>query len=122
MLYGSEGCLDWESGLWLRDKTHIPGEALIEEFMGSLSTEEKETLFPGGVTDTFAVQLKDFADAVRLGTRPETDGVDGFKAQAICMAVYESARAGRPVSLREIEQCELEGYQGEINQDLGIAC
>ena len=119
-IYGSEGCIDWESGLWLRDGTHVKNEDLVQEFMGGLSEEERERLFPGGVTDTFAVELKDFADAVRTGSRPEVDGMEGYKAQAICMAIFESAWADRPVSLREIERCETEGYQAEINQALGI--
>jgi len=119
-LYGSEGCIDWESGLWLRDETHVDKEALVEEFMKSLSEEEKEGLFPGGVTNSIAVELKDFADAVRLGTVPEVDGMEGFKAQAICMAIFESAWFNRPVSLREIERCETEGYQAEINAALDI--
>ena len=37
------------------------------------------------------------------------------------MAVFESAHANRPVSFREIERLELEGYQQEINEALGLA-
>ena len=88
--------------------------------MGSLAEEEKEKLFPGGVTNAIAVELKDFADAVRLGTVPEVDGMEGYKALAICLALFESAWFNRPVSLEEIERCETEGYQKEINQALGI--
>jgi predicted dehydrogenase len=119
-LYGSEGCLDWDSGLWLRDGTHIDRETLIREFMEGLSGDERARLFPGGVTNPISVELKDFADAVRSGTVPEVDGMEGFKAQAICMAVFESDWFNRPVSLREVERCELEGYQREINEALGI--
>ena len=46
--------------------------------------------------------------------------MEGYKAQAICMAVFESAWHNRPVSMQEIERCELEGYQSEINESLGI--
>ena len=120
VLYGSEGCIDWDSGLWLRDQTHIDGETLMDEFLASLDDDERERLFPGGVTDPIAVELNDFAAAVRLGTVPEVDGEMGFRAQALCMALFESDWLGRPVTLQEIERCETEGYQAEINQALDI--
>ena len=120
VIYGSEGCIDWNGGLWLRDGTHIDNDALIKEFMESISDEQKERFFPSGITDTVAIELKDFADAVRIGTVPEVDVMEGLKDQAICMAIFESAWFNRPVSLQEIERCELEGYQKEINEALGI--
>ena len=120
VLYGSEGCLDWETGLWGRQGEHLSNEELVAEFRGSLDEEAEEQLFPGGVTHPVAVELVDFARAVRSEGRPEVDGMEGFKAQAICAAVYESGWHGRPVTLREIERCELEGYQAGINAGLGI--
>ena len=120
VLYGSEGCMDWESGLWLRDGTHVERETLVEEYMQGLAAAEKERLFPGGVTNPIAQELNDFAAAVRLGTVPEVDGEMGFRALALCLALFESSWFGRPVSLQEIERCETEGYQAEINQALGI--
>ncbi len=120
VIYGSEGCIDWESGWWGRDGSHLEREKLIEEFMGSLKEEEKERLFPGGVTDAIAVELKDFADAVRQGAVPEVDGLGGYRAQAICMAVFESGWSGRPVILQEVERLEVEEYQRPINEMLGI--
>lgn len=120
VLYGEEGCIDWHSGLWLRDGTHIDNETLVREFMESLTPEQKEKYFPGGITDTVAIELKDFADAVRLGTIPEVDVMEGLRDQAICMAIFESAWFGRPVTIQEIIRCELEGYQREINEQLGL--
>ena len=80
-----------------------------------------EYYFPSGIEDTVAIELKYFADAIMTGGKPEVDGIEGMKSEAICMAVYESGWHGRPVTLAEIESCELEGYQGEINEKLGIA-
>ena len=88
--------------------------------MDSLSDDEREYYFPGGVEDTVAIELKYFADAIRNGGKPEVDGLEGLRSQAICMAVYESGWFGRPVTIAEIESCELEGYQKEINEHLGI--
>ena len=35
--------------------------------------------------------------------KPEVDGLEGLRSQAICMAVYESGWFGRPVTIAEIE-------------------
>jgi hypothetical protein len=82
--------------------------------------EESERWFPGGTENTIAIELVDFARAVRIGTVPEVDGLEGLRAQAICMAIFESARAGQPMPVEAIESGHSEGYQDEIDQVLGI--
>ena len=119
-IYGSEGALDWGRGLVPRGGEPISNEDLMKEFMDSLSDSEREYYFPGGIEDTVAIELKYFADAIRSGGKPEVDAVEGMRSEAICMAVYESGWFGRPVTIAEIENCELEGYQKEINDKLGI--
>lgn len=119
-VYGSEGSLDWNQGLVPRGGEPISNEDLMQEFTNSLSDSEREYYFPGGVEDTVAIELKYFADAIRSGGQPEVDAVEGMRSEAICMAVYESGWFGRPVTIEEIENCELEGYQKEINDKLGI--
>ena len=57
VLYGSEGCLDWDSGLWLRDGSHIERDALVQEFTDGLGDEERERLFPGGTTNPIAIEF-----------------------------------------------------------------
>ncbi len=74
----------------------------MREYRASLSNEEGEKLFSGGAADTFCIEL------------------EGFKAQAICLAVFESSWHQQPGSLREIERCELEGFQAGINEALDI--
>lgn len=119
-VYGSEGCLDFGEGLVPRNGEPISNEDLVSEFMDSISEEEREYYFPSGIGNTVAIELKYFADAINTGGKPEVDGIEGMKSEAICMAVYESGWHGRPVTLAEIENCELEGYQKEINDKLGI--
>jgi len=119
-IYGSEGCVDWETGLWTRDGQNVGRDDLIAEFTNSLTEEEREELFPGGTENTFAIEIVDFCQAVRGGTRPETDGLEGLRAQAICMAIFESAWYGQPVPLDDIERGEIEGYQAEINELLAL--
>ena len=65
-------------------------------------------------------QAQEFADAVRGLCTPEVDGLDGYRSQAICMAVFESSRLGRAVGMGEVERGEVEVYQGEIDRALGI--
>jgi len=138
--YGSEGCIDLSGGLFPRGGENVNNDALYNEFIQSISEEEKEYYFPRGVTDTVAIELKYFADAIHAGGKPMVaevaktsgesvrhfpphdfvDGIEGMKSQAICMAVFESSWHGRAVTLKEIENCELEGYQKEINDSLGL--
>ena len=120
ILYGSEGCLHWDSGLWTRDGSQTDVDSLVAEFRGAIDADEKERLFPGGVEDPIATELHDFARSVRLGTVPEVDGLEGYRAMAICLAVFESAHLNRPVTLAEVEGLEVEGYQQDINERLGI--
>jgi len=47
-----------------------------------------------------AAQLADLLDAVDTGREPAVSGQDGRDALAIVLAVYESSRTGRPVTVR----------------------
>ncbi|MFH1567117.1 MAG: Gfo/Idh/MocA family oxidoreductase, partial [Gemmatimonadota bacterium] len=120
VIYGSEGCIDWDTGLWARGGANTGKEALIQEYRASLNEADRARLFPGGTENTFAIEIADFCQAVRGGTTPETDGLAGLRAQAICMAIFESGWFGQPVSVAAIERCEVEGYQAEVNELLGI--
>ena len=120
VLYGSEGCIDWDTGLWSRAGKQTRTETLVKEYKRKLPEDERERLFPGGVEDSIAVELQDFAAAVRGGRSVEVDGLDGYRSQAICMAIFEASRLGRAVGMGEIERGEVEVYQGEIDRALGI--
>ena len=118
VLYGSEGSLDWVDGLTTRDGEKTDNDALQKQFLESLSAEQKEKLFPGGVQDVFGIEIKEFGDCIRNGDIPEITGMEGYKDLGLCMALFESAWHNRPVTLQEIERCELEGYQAELNAAL----
>jgi predicted dehydrogenase len=118
-IYGSEGCLDWERGL-KTSTLELSREELVNEFMRSLSDEERELFFPRGLTDTVAHELKEFIDACLHGAPMETDGLEGYKAEAICYAVYESAATGKPVRVADVEALAVEEYQRDINASLGL--
>lgn len=119
ILYGSEGCIDWEEGLHHKGTT-VPMKALIQQLMSSLNDEERENLFPAGITHTFALEIKELGDALLHGATFEVDGVVGLKAEAIPMGIYESSRLGQAVKISQIESCELENYQKEVNDSVGL--
>jgi len=118
-IYGEEGCIRWGVGLKTRSESRSI-EELTEEFMKSLSDDEKERLFPFGITDTVATELKEFIDAVLIGTPIEITGIEGYKDEAICLALYESSEIGCPVKMADVESLKIESYQSRFNKTLGI--
>jgi predicted dehydrogenase len=120
VIYGSEGSLDLKDGLQVGEQK-LSIKELTEEYMSSLPPEEKERLFPRGITSPVATELWEFVQAVRGKARVETDALEGYKAEAISIALYESAAAGRWVTLEEVENLQVEQYQAEINADLGLS-
>jgi predicted dehydrogenase len=118
-VYGDEGSLIFGGGLQTRDEC-LTMKQLVRKYMASLSAQEKERWFPGGVTDTVATELEEFFRAVRGGPQVEITGMEGYKDQAICEAVYESHALGAAVRVADIEALKLENYQRDLNQALGI--
>ena len=119
VIYGEEGSLDLSAGLKTR-KAELKVDELVYEFMNSISKDEKERLFPRGVTDTVATELKEFGDAVLLGRPMETSGADQYKSLAVCFGVYESAAANQPIKIRDVEDLKVEVYQQDLNEGLGL--
>ncbi|MGC9063786.1 MAG: hypothetical protein ACP5JL_03820, partial [bacterium] len=108
-----KGCIVWNEGVYRGDK-NISMEELEKEFMKNLSPQERERFFPNGITDTIAIELKEFFDAVLGLGSIETTGLVGLKDEAICMAVYESSLLNLPVKIRDIEECRVENYQSQL--------
>ena len=112
-VYGDKGCIVWNEGLYI-GTDNIPREQLEKEFMASLSSQEKDKFFPNGITDTIAIELKEFYDAVLGKGEIETTGVVGLKDEAISMTVYESNFLNVPVKVKDVEGCKLENYQNQL--------
>lgn len=109
-IYGDKGSIVWKEGLYTREG-YTPMEELEREYLDSLSSEEKERLFPHGIMDTIALELKEFFDAILGKGEIETTGEVGLKDEAISMAVYESGWLNIPVKIRDVEECRIENYQ-----------
>ena len=86
-----------------------------------------QCLFPSGVSaedekvdvKLIAYQLHELGEAVLQGRQVEVDALCGLKDVAALYAVFESARAGRTVQMREVENCQVYEYQAEIDAALG---
>lgn len=119
LLYGSEGCLQVGDSLKRRD-SEISMEELTKQYMASLDDEDKERWFPHGVTNSVATEIAEFVRACLYGGPVETDGHEGYRAMALCYALYESQATGQPVAVSDIEELKIEAYQSRINEALGI--
>jgi predicted dehydrogenase len=52
-------------------------------------------------TDQFAVEMDDFARCIEEKTTTKVPGEEGLRDVKIMMAIYESARTGMPIHLRD---------------------
>lgn len=93
----------------------IDMDELKKRHLAAISAEERERLFPGGVTDEFAIELHDFFEAVRTGRSPEVDGEGGLRTLALALAVYESGYTGQSVKVADILSGKQDSYQREID-------
>lgn len=118
-VYGSEGSITWGRGLERRGEDLVAMEDLIEQHQAAIGEAGREKLFPAGVTDTVATELWEFVQTIKGNAQLETDGVEGLKALAICMAIYESSALGQPVEVARVERCEIEAYQADLNEAAG---
>lgn len=118
-VYGDVGSLTWgEDGGFRGRKESLTMEQLIAEHHKAIGKDGVEQLFPCGITDTIATELYEFTQAVLTGSPVEIDGTEGYRAEAVCMALYESDELGRPVSLSDVESLKVETYQRRINKEL----
>jgi predicted dehydrogenase len=128
--YGSEGCLldngdifhgPFEGGeVILKDGSHHSMERLIDEYMASLSDEEKNRLFPHDFTDGVVLECYDFVDAIENNRPPELDAEAGLRAKSICEAIYESNVCGQAVNYEDVVSGDIEVYQKPINERWGL--
>ena len=78
----------------------VPGEVA---FASPYSAEVEANLdvrdVNAGLVDFHAMQVRDFAEAVRDGRAPAVTGRDARTSLAIVTGIYESARTGQVVDL-----------------------
>ena len=119
--YGSKGSLADKGGLFhpfqggaelqLADGATKSREQIQIEYLLSLSPEEKDRLFPYGLTDGFAVECWDFVDAVASRRKPEMDGWDGLRSKALSEAAFEAGATGKPVKVQDVVDGKVDTFQ-----------
>ena len=128
--YGSEGALSdrgnpfhgprLSATLTRRDGHEYRLADLYEQYLNALPPDERERLFPFGLTDGFALEVCDFLFSIRDGRQPETDGEAGLHAKAIAYAIYESAAANQVMRVADIEDGKQAVYQQPIDERWNI--
>jgi len=111
-----------EAGVLTRaDGSSYTLDEIEEMHIASLSLDERESIFPGGTDDGFAIEIWDFLETVR-GNRahPEVDGWEGLRSLAIGEAIYESALTGDVVVVDDVYSGRRSAFQDEIDAHWGL--
>ena len=97
-LSGSEGTVAFEEdklSTWRFVNSEPGDETILKEMSGPANV--------GGGADPLnfsaaghALQIKDLADCIRSGRKPQLDGREGRKAVEFICGIYESVRTGKP--------------------------
>ncbi len=102
--------------LKLKDGTDVPYEEIERQYLDQLDADEKERLFPFGLSDGVSNECWDFVEAVAHGRQPEIDAATALKAKSLCFALYEAATSGEPVKVADVEEGTVDAYQRPINE------
>ena len=98
----------------------VTWEDLQKQYLESLSKEESEFWFPGGLRDTMALEQREFFDFLKGERELEVTADTGYLDMAIPYAVYESAEKGDWVTVQDVMDLKEEAYQSDINKKVGI--
>jgi predicted dehydrogenase len=111
-----------ETGLLTKaDGTELSLAEVEEMHLDALGEEEREFLFPHGVTDGFTYEIWEFTEAIRGNReRVEVDGWEGLRSLAICEAIYESAFTGEVIRVDDVISGERGSYQAPIDEHWGL--
>jgi predicted dehydrogenase len=139
LVYGPEGRLDQSGGdrsgrpgkLLLSDGQELVGPDILEVVPDFALDEITTRLFGERVVQyelpfseidqkINAIENHDFADAILNDRSPEVDGHVGLQAVTAIYAILESAQSGRVVTMEEVLDGTADGYQREIDEELGL--
>jgi len=139
LIFGSTGslaCPGDRNGrpikLYQDGKAEVTGDDLLEYAPSYRLDPVAAALFGGERVCTYSFpfhetdrkilgwEYHEFGRCVREGAEPEVGGLLGRRAVALVNAVFESGRLGRPVTIAEVESEEVDAYQREIDEYLGL--
>ena len=88
-----------------RGHLHVdPAYEYAEGLKATITIEGKKRTKEIGKRDQFAPELLYFSDCILKDRQPEPSGDEGLQDVRIVEALYESARTGRPVSIRPFKK------------------
>ena len=133
-ILGEKGCLEGfgsrgsSTRLLAVGREDVEYEQLLAEHADMAREPLAEYFFPqrSSVGDKavdwkiIALEQYELAEAILNGRELEVDGEEGLKDVAAVYAICESARAGRTVTMQEVESAAVYAYQAEIDAVLGI--
>ncbi len=103
------------------DGSEMSLAALEQVHQAAIGEQQREYLFPRGISDGFTYEIHEFFECIR-GNRahPEVDGWEGLRSLALCEAVYESALCGEPVKVEDVVSGAIRAYQAPIDEHWGL--
>lgn len=116
VIYGSNGSLH-DNRLVLDNEGEYEAGTYVRE---QLDPDFDARFFPGGIRDTFALAYSDWLGAIERGEEPEMSGREALYDLAAAFAICESSAAGRRVTLQEVLDGRVDGYQREIDEHYGL--
>jgi 1,5-anhydro-D-fructose reductase (1,5-anhydro-D-mannitol-forming) len=116
VIMGSRGALRGGE-LVLEDGRRLPLQA---EFERAIGDDEREQFFPLGLRDPYAIQQLDWLRSIERAADPETSGREGLRDLACAFAMLESSALGRQVSLGDVLDGTVDGYQRAIDEHYGL--
>lgn len=100
-LHGTDGSIVIEGEAVVRYEVRGAGEEVVNMLAGAASGEARPIRHPTDISPKgHFVQIQDMVHAVKEGRDPIVSGEDALPAVAVVLAIYESAREGRPVKVR----------------------
>lgn len=115
-IYGSKGSLQGDE---VTLDSGLRGGA-VDLYTKGAESEARQTHFPAGIRDAFALEMLDFMNAIAAGTPMEASGEEGLLDLATSYAVLESAATNRPVTVDEVLAGQVDAYQAEIDAHYGL--
>ncbi len=115
-VFGSRGALS-DGKIFTEDRS---GEDALERFRREAPDKELAEAMPAGITDAFALENLDWLRAIHDGSSVRMSGEEGTIDLALSYAILESGLLGREVSLKEMLDGEVDGYQRAINAHYGL--
>ncbi|MEO7909039.1 MAG: Gfo/Idh/MocA family oxidoreductase, partial [Roseiflexaceae bacterium] len=95
-------------------------DAVTASLFGGERLAEYQFSFAETDRKLLAVEYADFASAIRGQHPPEVDAAQGARSVALAYALLESGALGRPVTIAEVLDEQVGGYQQSIDQGMGL--